>query len=348
MHLHHRPSTGLFRCLLPLAVSVALASPALAQLDRVYPVSGNAISGTVTGTSRNAVTIKTGSSTQEIPADQVRKILFDGDPAPLTNGREFVLEGQYDQALAMLKTVDESALKRSVAEADLIFYRIFSQGQLALAGKGDIKASATAALAFAGKYQDSWHFYEAAKLLGNLALALDNYDSAIKYYASLRSAPSVETKIESVYLIGLASLQKEDYATAISEFDKVAGVSVQSVEAARLQKMAQAGKAVALARSERAPEGLELVKSLIADLNSTDVQLAARIYNAQGACYEAAGDVEGAIMAYLHTHLMFSSQAATHAEALSKLVELWPQIGKPERATEARQELQQRYPGLAS
>jgi hypothetical protein len=43
---------------------------------------------------------------------------------------------------------------------------------------------------------------------------------------------------------------------------------------------------------------------------------------------------------------MFSAQPDAHAEALKKLVELWPLVGKPERAAEARQELQQRYPGF--
>jgi Flp pilus assembly protein TadD len=115
---------------------------------------------------------------------------------------------------------------------------------------------------------------------------------------------------------------------------------------ARLQTLASAGKAVALAQSGNAEVALELVKSLIAELNPTDVEMAARIYNAQGASYEASGDTEGAVMAYLHTHLMFSLQPDAHAEALKRLVELWPQVGKPERAAEARSELQQRYPGF--
>ncbi len=91
--------------------------------------------------------------------------------------------------------------------------------------------------------------------------------------------------------------------------------------------------------------GSRLVKGLIAELNPTDVEMSARIYNAQGASYEASGDTEGAILSYLHTHLMFSTQPDAHAEALKKLIELWPKVGKPERAAAARQELQQRYPG---
>jgi tetratricopeptide (TPR) repeat protein len=332
---------------LTLLVLSCIASPALA-IDRVYPMnSATAVSGELTATGRAGVSVKGGGATQDLPADQIKKILFEGDPAPLTNGREFALDGQYDQALPLLQSVDLSAIKRDIVKADVLYYQVLCMSELALAGKGDKGAAAKAALDFVSKNPESWHFFSAAKLLGDLALAMKNYDAALKYYGSLRSAPSVESKIQAVYLTGATYLAKGDTELAIAEFDKVAGVSVQSVDAAKLQKLAKAGKAVGLARTGKAKEGLELVKTLIQDLNATDVEVAAKIYNAQGASFEAAEDVEGAILAYLHTHLMFSSQASEHAEALTKLIQLWPKVGKPERAAEAKQELQQRYPGLA-
>ena len=201
-------------------------------------------------------------------------------------------------------------------------------------------------MAFAAKYRDSWHFFEAAKLLGDLSLALNDTDNAMTYYKSLMMAPSADTKVESVYLQGLVNLKKSENEAALTEFEKVIGLKAQSTQTARLQTLSKAGKAVALAQSGQAADGLTLVKNLIAELNPTDVEMSARIYNAQGASYEASGDIEGAILAYLHTHLMFSLQPDAHAEALKRLVELWPQVGKPERAAEARQELQQRYPGF--
>ena len=97
-----------------------------------------------------------------------------------------------------------------------------------------------------------------------------------------------------------------------------------------------------------ADKGLKQVGELVSQLNPTDVEMNARIYNAQGHCFEAAGDIEGAILAYLHTHLMFSGASDAHAEALTQLVELWPKVGRTERAAEARQELQQRYPGFVN
>ncbi len=343
-HRHLVPRVG--RVAFLATIWVAGTGPTLA-IDRVYTnASNSAVSGEITVANRKSVSVKTGGSTQDFPADQVKKILFEGDPTPLTNAREFALDGQYDQALPLLQSIDLSSLKRDIVKADVAYLQALSMGELALAGKGDKGAAAKAALDFVIKNPDSWHYYSAARLLGDLALAMKSFDNASKYYESLRTAPSVETKIQSVYLTGVTHLEKGDLAAAMADFDKVAGVSVQSVEAARLQRLAKAGKAVAMARSGKASEGIELVKTLIADLNQTDVELAAKIYNAQGANYEAAGDVEGAIMAYLHTHLMFSSQPSTHAQALAKLVQLWPKVGKPERAAEAKQELQQRYPGL--
>ncbi len=321
-------------------------SNASAQLDRLFDTAGANVSGTVSETSRDGVQLKKGTSTQEFASGDILKISYQGDPAALAKAREFAIDGQYEEALSELKNVNVDAIQRDVIKADYAFYLVLCQSELALSGKGDKKAAAGATFQFASQYRDSWHFYEAMKLLGDLALALNDHANALKYYKLLAAAPSSDTKIESVYLTGLAHLKSGDSDAATADFDKVIALQPQSSAAVRLQTLCTAGKAVALARSGKGGEGLKMVADLITNLNPTDTEMAARIYNAQGASYEANGDIEGAIMAYLHTHLMFATQPDAHAEALKKLVELWPQVGKPERAAEARQELQQRYPGF--
>ncbi|WP_040771292.1 tetratricopeptide repeat protein [Novipirellula maiorica] len=325
---------------------VLLGNTVQAQNDRIYPSSGSPVIGSVAETSPQGIQVKVGGNTQNFVAGEIEKILFAGDSPALTKGREFALDGQYDQAMQELKTVNIGELPRDVIKADAMFYTAYSMSQLAIAGKGNKQAAKQAMLAFASKHRDSWHFFEAAKVLGDLALALGDQEGALKFYGSLRQAPTVNAKIEQVYLTGMVHLHSGDADAAITEFDKVLGLKVDSVEAARLQSLSTAGKAAALASKKQADEGLKLVSTLIREMNPTDVEMAARTYNAQGAIYEAKGDTEGAIMAYLHTHLMFSGQSDAHAVALSKLVELWPKVGKPERGAEARQELQQRYPGF--
>ena len=319
---------------------------ATAQLDRVFDKSGDNVSGKVVSVTKDKVELQKGGSTQAFPSTDVLKIMYQGEPSGLVKAREFAIDGQYDQAIAELKNVDVSDIDRDLVKAEYVFYTVLSQGEIALSGKGDKAAAAKMALQFASTYGNSWHIYDAARLLGDLALALNKHVDALRYYGLLAKAPSADVKIEAVYLAGLVHLKKGDAATALPQFDKVIEIQPQSPVAVRLQTLSKAGKAVCLAMSGNGSEALAMVDSLIADLNPTDTELAARIYNAQGASYEAGGDIEGAIMGYLHTHLMFATQPDAHAEALKKLAELWPQVGKPERAAQARQELQQRYPGF--
>ena len=337
------------RILLPIAIvagSGILGVSTASAVDRLYEKSGGNVTGEVTATDKKGVQLKKGSGSQTYFSGDIQKILFEGDPAGLTKGREFALDGQFSEALEELKKVDQAKIKRDVISADVAFYTAMSEARLALAGKGAKNAAVAKLRSFAGAYKNSWHFFETAKMLGDLAISLGSPGNAMPYYKALAKAQSPDTKIESVYLQGRVHLASEAYDEAIAEFDKVIGVNANTTATARTQVLAKAGKAVALAKSGKSAEGLKLVNGLIAELNPDDIEMAARVYNAQGASLEASDDSEGAILAYLHTHLMFSSQPDAHSEALLRLVELWPQVGQPQRAAEARGVLQQRYPGV--
>ncbi len=337
-------SKPIFHCF-GIAVSLWAGSFAIAQSDRLYDTSGKNVSGAVTQTSAKGVQIKRGATPQNFLSADIVKILYEGDPGPLTQAREFVIDGQYEQALDELKKIDPKTIQRDVIEADYNYYMVYAQGKLALAGRQPKDVAAKNVLGFIGKYRESWHLFDAAKLLGDLALALNNPAEALKYYKYLEQSSSADTKIESVYLQAMVSVKQKQGEAAIALLDRVIDLKAQTPQTIRTQALAKAGKAVSLAQSGKADEGLKLVNSLIDELNPSDIEMAARIYNAQGAAYEAIGDNEGAVLAYLHTHLMFSGVPDAHADALLRLVELWPAVGKPERAAEARQELQQRYPG---
>ena len=332
--------------LLPLVCCLLGPSSASAQRDRVYDLDGKNISGKITEVTIQGVVLERSGKPQVMKAGEIEKIMFEGDPPGLTRGREFVISGQFDRAIEELRKIDFKEIKRDVITADAVYYMAHSEAKLALAGKADKQAALKRLLGFVGKYRKSWHFFDAAKLLGDLALSLNEFDKATSYYNSLKKAPARDTKVESVYLVGTVLLKKGDTEAAIGEFDKVIGLNAQTTKGNRLQALAIAAKAAALASSGKGDDGLRLLDPLIKELNPTDIELAARIYNAQGDAFQSKGDDEGAVLAYLHTHLMFSSVPDAHAQALKHLVDLWPKVGKPEEATKARQELQQRYPGF--
>jgi len=335
-----------FRSRLSVLLMLAIASPASAQIDRVYKTDGKTVSGRLGTTSSRGVQIESGGQPQAIVAGDIVKILYEGDPASLTRGREFVLAGQLEEAADELRKIDLKSIEREESRADAAFYIGLVKARRALAGQGDVADAVKTMKAFASKYRNSWHLFDAAKTLGDLALLADDTENATRYYGLLASAASARRKLESVYLLGNVDLAADRPDEALVKFDRVIDVTPQTPEAARLQTLAKTGKAVALSRQGDAEAGLKIIKELIAELNPSDVELAAHIYNAQGNSYDAMGDDEGALLAFLRTHLLFSSQPDTHFEALRRLVDLWTKAGKPDRAARAREELRTRYPGL--
>ncbi|MCM2373149.1 tetratricopeptide repeat protein [Aporhodopirellula aestuarii] len=330
-----------------LLATLVLSGVVHAQTDRLYPTDGEAVIGKVKTISKNEIVITAGGKDQSFPSSDVRRLLFQGDPPELTRARELVMDGQYDQAFDELKQIDIAKLPRDFMKADAQFYLVLSQGELALSGQGDLNKSTADAVEFARSNSDSWHFYPAMRLLGDLAKALGNYEKAAQFYGYLRNAPSRSLQIESVYQTGMVKMEQGDLDDAKSDLAKVAGLKPNSAEEKRLQTLAKAAIAVIAAKQGEGGEAIKMVNELIANLNPTDTQTAATIYNAQGASYAALGDDEGALLAYLHTQLMYSMHASEHAEALKKLADLWNKVGKPDRAAQARGELQQRYPGLS-
>ncbi|WP_044255430.1 hypothetical protein [Rhodopirellula sp. SWK7] len=330
-----------------LFVALAFANTVHAQTDRLYRNDGEAVIGKVKDITKNEIVMTVGGREQSFPSSDVRRLLFQGDPAELTRGRELVMDGQYDQAFDELKQLDMGKLPREFMKADAQFYLVLSQGEMSLAGQGDLNKSTADAIEFAKNNSDSWHFYPAMRLLGDLAKALGNYEKAAQFYGYLRNSPSRSLQIESVYQGGVVKVAEGDLEGAESDLSKVAGLKPNSPEEKRLQTLAKAAIAVVNAKKGQGDDAIKMVNDLIKNLNPTDTQTAATIYNAQGESYAALGDDEGALLAYLHTQLMYSMHAAEHAEALKKLAELWTKVGKPDRAAQARGELQQRYPGLS-
>jgi hypothetical protein len=57
------------------------------------------------------------------------------------------------------------------------------------------------------------------------------------------------------------------------------------------------------------------------------------------------GQNEGAVLAFLHTDMLFANQPDSHAEALYQLSTLWGKLGEPQRAADAKARLANLYAG---
>ena len=333
------------RWLIGLVLAGYLGASVVAQ-DKVYPLQGGIASGKIIQITPAEVTIEVRGTEQKLPVAEIRKIVFDDEPSGLDRAREMFAQEQYPQVLDELKKIDPASLKNALVAQDYEFYRFYSEGKLGLAGTGGSKENAAAGLVgLANKNRNTHHMYDLSALLGDLAVALGKPDGAVRYYSVLLTAPNAETKAIGVYRLAQLELGQGKFAEARTRFQQIVGLNASTADMTRLKSLSEVGLAVCDARDGKPQQALDQLKQMVAKYDSTDQELFARIYNAQGACYVALKNTNLAVLAYLRTDLLFFTDAEAHAEALYQLSQLWPKAGEPSRATETRTRLVSRYAG---
>ena len=330
------------------SVLVASIIPGLcsAQGDRIFDrKKGTATQGMITAVGPIKVTLQSTGIAREFDVRDILKVVFGDEPAELTRARDQALDGRYGDALDELKKIDMAQIANDVIRQDVGYYKAYCLAKLALFEGGDKAAALNALLGFIQQNSTTFHLFEGAELLGDLAMALGKYDDAVRYYGALAKAPWPEYQMRADVLRARALVAAGKYAEALPGFEKVLASPVATAEAVEQKMHATVGKAVCLAATGQFEQGIQLIEDLIAKNDPSDAALFGRAYNALGACYEKAGKPYDALLAYLHTHLLFFRDPDAHAEALYHLSKLWTQVGNSERSVRARSLLQLRYAG---
>jgi tetratricopeptide (TPR) repeat protein len=336
---------------LGLAMLVLLVSPTvlLAQReDQVFLAKGTPARGNIaadTGMTRDKVTLETNTGAREIQVNEIVRITFKDEPNDLNTGRNQVIQKNYNQALIDLKKLDGQKVDRAYVRQDIEFFKALCLCRLALSEGGDRKAAADAMLAFVSKAPQSYHFYDAAELLGDVAMASGRYADAAKYYGGLAAAPWGDYQMRANNSTGRALLGEKQFDQALEKFKTVTSSELATAEAVRQKNLAQAGRAACLAETGKVDEAITLVQDMINKNDPQDLVLFARLYNALGRCYLKQNKPKDAVLAYLHTDVLFYSDADSHAEALYNLSKLWTDVNKSDRAVAARNMLRERYAG---
>jgi tetratricopeptide (TPR) repeat protein len=313
--------------------------------DRVFPLAGGRVSGKITEATKDNIIIEASGKTQKFAPNDITRIQFDGEPQSLSRAKEFVSNGQLESAALEIKKVDPASLMTDDHKKEFAYYRWFIEGRLALIGKGDAAGAVKGLLAFAKENPQTFHFYEMTENLGNLASSLGNFDRAAVYFAALSKSPVREVQVRGKYLEGRSLLTQQKVPEAAKAFSDVAAASADTPTVARIKKLAVVGMARCDVVNGKAPEALGSLQKLVKENDSTDGELFANIYNAQGECLAKMEQNEGAVLAFLHTDLLFANQPDSHAEALYHLSSLWTKVGDPQRAADAKARLLSLYAG---
>jgi len=327
-----------------LALALAVVAPRASAADRVKTFAGKQSSGQLTEMSATKVVLEVGSAKREFPVNEIESVQFDAEPNPLSQARIAVRGGRYADALAMLARIEPGDVKRPEIAKDVQFYKALAAARLALAGGGSIAEAGKMMFAFERSNSDSFHYLEACETLGDLLAALGRFGDAESYYDKLAQAPWPDYKMRAGVLVGRALVSQKKFDQAAARFDDVLKINAGGDEADAQKAAASLGKASALGGLGQTDEAVKLVDDVIAKANPENEELLARAYNVLGNCQNAAGKKKEARLAFLHVDLLYSRNAQLHAEALANLASLWDDLGKPDRAAQARNLLKEKYP----
>jgi len=329
-----------------LASCMIFLAGSLLRADVVRRVEGPPLNGDVAEMSPLEVKVKAGSAEKVLPVNEIDFISWTGEPAQFNTMRARLKAGDYEFVIQTADKIKADELKRKEMQQDLEFYRALAKARLALAGGGDVKEAGMLMRDFVKKNDGSYHLLRASETLGDLFVAIGQYDLATAEYAKLEKAPWPDVQVRAAIAKGRAQLAQKKYPEAQAEFEKVlSNPPAAATPAVKTQlQAATLGKATCLAATAQFDEGIKLIEGVIAEADPEDADLHARAYVTLGNCYrQKPGATKEALLAFLHVDVLYASQAEAHAEALANLRELWNEVGKPDRAQQAADMLAERY-----
>ena len=332
------------------AVLLAGCSALLAQaqsLDSVYTTKGGApAKGTITDAmTKDEVTLDMAGVPRVFKINEIARITFGDEPQELSNARNSVVAKNYGSAMDELKKIPAGTLIRPHMLQDAQNFMALCQIKLAMSEGLDRTKAETDMMNFVRTAPNSYHFYEAAEMLGDLAMSGGKYAEAVRFYTPLSKAPFEDMQMRANNAAARALVAQKNYPEALTRYEAVLASGLSTSEASAQKMLATVGKAQCLGETGKPDEGVKMLEDIIAKNDPSDAKLFARTYNALGTCHLKAGRDKDALLAFLHTDVLFYSDSEAHAEALYHLIKLWTSMNKADRATAARGTLKDRYAG---
>ena len=314
----------------------------LAQTDSITLVAGRPVRGTVESYTPDNIVIQTSDGEKNIAPANVRLIRFDGSN-DLVRAKSAYTDGRYAACKEGLENMTDVP-DRDVVKQEIDYYRAAAAAQLALQGGNvSLDQAAREVDGFLKAHPNSFHFYPALGMFGDLAMAMGRFDAAGTQYEKTAACDWPKLSLDGKLNMGKAKLYSGEYGPAIQAFQETEASNSGEDYAVQSKLIAQCLRAQALALQGKTEEGRALVNKIIENESSKNIELFAHANNALGVCFVEEGKTKEAIRAFLKTDLLFTLDPDCHAQALYPLVGLWDKNERPDRAARARQKLTERY-----
>jgi tetratricopeptide (TPR) repeat protein len=344
---NHEESERMNRTMIALACLAALMLPpvALAQNDQIFGRSGTPTRGLITKISPTQVTMQSTGISRDFDTKDIQRLTFGDEPGELRTARDRVAAGQFEDALEELRSIDVAGIENNNVLAEIGFLTAYSMGQLALTSGGDRAAAITRMMNFMRENPNTYRYFDGVEMLGDLHFASGEFEQAAKFYSLIGSrSPWPEYQMRAAVLQGRSQSEAGNHEQALRNFELVLQSGLNTTMAVEQKLHAAVGRAVCLAATGQAEEGIKVIQDLIAKNDPNDPEVFGHAYNALGACYMQTGATKEALLAYLHTDILYFTNTQAHPEALYHLAKLWDQVNRSDRAVRARSLLQSRYP----
>ncbi len=323
-------------------MSILTASNATAA-DTIYQYDGSSpLLGDISGYTKTELTLKRGASDVKIPANEIERVRWEGEPPQLNIARNQEQNGNYAAALEEYKKAESSAspnLKKS-----LQYMTARATARSAKSNPAVLDNAIKLLDDFVKANGDHFSYYPAMKLLGESYLAKKDYVAANSAFGTVERSPWKDYQMDAKNMKARVLLAQGNTKGALAAFETVAKMDGKTPSELASKHAAQLGSAICLEKDGKPQDAIKVLDEIIKNVSSQQSSLLAEAYLKKGDCYQALGESKEALIAYLHVDVLFSSEPAVHAEALYNLSTLWGKVQKPERGAEARAVLQQQYP----
>lgn len=331
------------RAMLIAAALLTVSAGTAWSLDQIFTSSSQkSYNGKILTLTSTVIGFDGKDAPNEIPVNEVTRVIFENAPNALYTAQKHMLAGEYKEAIEALKKENPEDNRREVAE-EIVFCRAYCAAQLALAGATDPIDAAKQMLAFITRSSGSFHYWKACELMGDLGVALGKFADAQKYYAKLGEAPWPDYKIRAHVALGRSCLAQGNAAAANKAFED-ARANLAPGELAEAQRTAALiGQARCMVLTGKTDAALRSLNEILDRMEEKNPEISAMAYNALGTALRKAGKPKEAILAFLHVHLLYSTQPDLDAEAVANLEKLFTLDHKPSHAREMRDILNEKY-----
>lgn len=333
--------------ILPLLVLMLFldAAGAQAQTDeiRLKPATGQTagriVRGNINAESPVELRIQVGGKAESFKLEDVAEVTYGGMPSAYIEAEVREKGGDFTAALDGFKrAANASGLRPFVAQQVKFKYA----ETLALAAGEDEKMTDEAITVlqdFVKTYPASRNAPVALERLLNLVRSGDDQSRIDSVIADMSKIAGAQTRANLLKADLLVDRNQADEALKLLDATRA-----QIAKGSEIEKMSQSIRIKALVNKKELAEAEKQARALIDSSAPNDFDALASAYNSLGDCLRAAGKPKDALIAYLHTEILFDRVASEHARALAAITELWRVLEKPDRAEQSLNKLAVTYP----